>query len=75
MNAFGYLLQQGLGNLLVGRIFRKIDRYEELLRLSVNITNIHTTFMRKENPVPLDSRMLASFLRTHEWSGATAAMI
>ena len=75
MNAFGYLLQQGLGNLLVGRILREINWYEKLLRLGVNITNIHTTFMRKENPVPLDAMVLATFVRTHGWSGATAVMI
>lgn len=53
MNALWHLLQENIGNLNVRGVFRKVDGDEELLCLSIDISNIDTALMGKENPIAL----------------------
>lgn len=53
MKTLGHLLQKTGGDLSVGRVFREIDWDENLLRLGVDIPNINTTLVGKENPIAL----------------------
>jgi hypothetical protein len=53
VDTLGHLGQQGGGDLLVGGVVLQVDRDEELLSLSVNITDINTTLVSEEDPVTL----------------------
>lgn len=61
MKTLGHLLQESARDLDVGRVFREIDWDENLLRLGVDITNINTTLVGKENPIAL-SPSLSAFI-------------
>jgi hypothetical protein len=53
VHALRYLLQQGRGDLFVGWIVGEVNRDEELLSFSVDITDVDTAFMSEEDPVAL----------------------
>ena len=54
MDTLGDLAQQGAGDGLVGGEVLEVDGDEKLLSLLVDIANIDTTLVGKENPVTLD---------------------
>jgi hypothetical protein len=53
VNTLGDLAQQGRGNLLVGGVLLKVDGDQQLLSLSIDITDINTTLVGEEDPVTL----------------------
>ena len=60
VNTLGDLAQQGRGNLLIGGVLLQIDGDEELLSLSIDITDVNTTLVGEENPVALEARQSVS---------------
>jgi hypothetical protein len=54
VNTLGDLAQQGCGDLLVGGVLLEVDGDQELLGLSIDITDINTTFVGEEDPVTLE---------------------
>lgn len=54
MNTGGDLAQQGRGNLLVGGVLLEVDGDQQLLGLSINITDVNTTLVGEEDPVTLE---------------------
>jgi hypothetical protein len=55
VDALRDLLEERGGDLLIGRIFRKINGDEELLGLGIDIADVDTTLMGEEDPVALTS--------------------
>lgn len=53
VNTLRDLVQEGLGDLLVGGVVLEVDGDEQLLSLSVDITNVDTTLVGEEDPVAL----------------------
>lgn len=53
VKTLGNLLKEGSGDLLIGRVFGKIDGNQKLLSLGIDITNIDTTLVSEEDPVAL----------------------
>lgn len=53
VDAGGDLAEEALGDLLVAGVLLEIHGDQELLSLSVNITNLNTTLVVEENPVTL----------------------
>jgi hypothetical protein len=53
VNTLRNLLEESGGNLLVGRVLREVDGDQDLLSLSIDITDIDTTLVSEENPVTL----------------------
>jgi hypothetical protein len=47
------LLEESGSDLLVGRVLLKVDGDQNLLGLSIDITDIDTTLVGEENPVTL----------------------
>lgn len=71
VDTLGHLAEQGLGDLLVGGVVLQVDGDEQLLSLSVDITNIDTTLVGEEDPVTLSyelARSIMSALETREGS-------
>jgi hypothetical protein len=57
VDTLGDLAQQGGSNLLVRGVLLKVDGNEKLLSLLVDITNIYTTFVGKEDPITLSGNV------------------
>ena len=57
-----HLVEQGLGDLLVGGVVLQVDGDEQLLSLSVNVTDIDTTFVGEEDPVTLSHELAKSIM-------------
>jgi hypothetical protein len=53
VHALGDLAQKRLGDSLIGGVFFEVDGDEELLSLLVDVANINTTLVGKEDPVTL----------------------
>jgi hypothetical protein len=53
VNTLRNLLEESGGNLLVGRVLREVDGDQDLLSLSIDITDIDTTLVGEEDPVTL----------------------
>lgn len=53
MDTGGDLAEEALGDLLVAGVLLEVHGDQELLSLSVNITNLDTTLVVEENPVAL----------------------
>jgi hypothetical protein len=53
VQSLGHLAQEGVGDLLVGRVLGKVDGDEQLLSLLINIADIDTTLVCEKNPVTL----------------------
>lgn len=53
MDTLRDLVQESLGNLLVGGVVLEVDGDEQLLSLSVDITNVDTTLVSEQDPVAL----------------------
>ena len=53
MDTLGDLLKESSSDLLVGGVLSEVDGDQELLSLSVDITDINTTLVGEENPVAL----------------------
>jgi hypothetical protein len=53
VDTLGHLGQQGGGDLLVGGVVLEVHGDEQLLSLGVNITDVDTTLVGKEDPVTL----------------------
>jgi len=53
VQALGHVLQESSSNLVVGRVLREVDGDEQLLSLSIDITDVDTTLVCEENPVAL----------------------
>ena len=53
VNTLGNLLEESGSNLLVGRVLLEVDGNQDLLSLSIDITDINTTLVGKEDPVTL----------------------
>jgi hypothetical protein len=58
--ALWYLFEESSRELFVRGIFLEVDWDEDFLGLSVNITNIYTTFVREENPIALRQKLVFS---------------
>lgn len=56
MDTLRNLLEESGSNLLVGRVLLKVDGDQNLLGLSIDITDIDTTLVGEENPVTLLTR-------------------
>lgn len=54
VNTGGDLAQQGRGNLLVGGVLLEVDGDQQLLGLSIDITDVNTTLVSEEDPVTLE---------------------
>ena len=54
MDAFRNLLQEGCRNFLVRRVLGKVDGDEDLLGFGIDIANIDTSLVCKEDPVTLE---------------------
>lgn len=54
VNTSGDLAQQGRGNLLVGGVLLEVDGDQQLLGLSIDITDVNTTLVGEEDPVTLE---------------------
>lgn len=54
------LVQESLGNLLVGGIVLEVDGNEQFLGLGVDITNVDTTFVSEEDPIALIRQLFVS---------------
>jgi hypothetical protein len=57
VDTLGDLAQQGGSNLLIRGVLLKVDGNEKLLSLLVDITNIYTTFVGKEDPITLSGNV------------------
>ena len=57
MNTLRDLVQESLGNLLVGGVVLEVDGDEQLLSLGVDITNVDTTLVGEEDPVTLSGKV------------------
>lgn len=53
VNTLRDFLQERSSNLLIGGVLGKVDGNQELLSLSIDITNINTTLVGEEDPVAL----------------------
>lgn len=53
VDTLGDLVQEGLGDFLVGGVVLQVDGNEQLFSLSVDITNVDTTLVGEEDPVTL----------------------
>ena len=53
MDAFRNLLQEGCRNFLVRRVLGKVDGDEDLLGFGIDIANVDTSLVCKEDPVTL----------------------
>ena len=53
VNTGGHLAEEALGDLLVAGVLLEVHGNQELLSLSVNITDLDTTLVVEENPVAL----------------------
>jgi len=53
VHALGNIPEESGSNLLVGRILGQVDRNQKLLSLCIDITNINTTLVGKEDPITL----------------------
>lgn len=62
MNTLGDLAQQGRGDLLVGGVLLEVDGDQQLLGLSIDITDINTTLVGEEDPVALELGISFHFL-------------
>jgi hypothetical protein len=61
VDTLGNLLEQALGNIIVGWVLREVYGNQELLSLSVDIANIDTTLVGEVDPIALQgTRMLAT---------------
>lgn len=53
VNTLGNLLEESGSNLLVGRVLLEVDGDQDLLSLSIDITDVDTTLVGEEDPVTL----------------------
>jgi hypothetical protein len=53
----GHLAEEALGDLLVAGVLLEVDGDQELLSLSVDITDLDTTLVVEENPVALNLKL------------------
>jgi hypothetical protein len=53
VDAFGNLFEESRGKLFVGWVFSQVNRDEDLFSFRINIANINTSLVSKENPVTL----------------------
>ena len=60
MDTLGDLLKESSSDLLVGGVLSEVDGDQELLSLSVDITDINTSLVGEENPVALKMYRLVS---------------
>lgn len=68
VDTLGHLVEQGLGNLLVGGVVLQVDGDEQLLSLSIDITNVDTTLVGEEDPVTLSYQLARSIMSAVEMS-------
>ena len=55
MHSLGHLLEERLGELVVGGKVCQVDGDQDPLGLGVDVTDIDTPFVREEQPVSLSS--------------------